>query len=99
MIGDGWAALPEDEALRRVCESLAPGWTAWTVKITPLPGSREQVTIWCGRRLADNALAHGDSPARLLAHIGDAEADAFGRRLRRGLRSGDGDDQPPGSCR
>jgi hypothetical protein len=89
MLGDCWAALPEDEALRRVCETLAPRWTAWTVTITPLPGGKEQVTIWCGRRLADNALAHGDSPACLLAHIGDAEADAFGRRLRGGLLPGD----------
>ncbi len=98
MLGDSWTALSEDEALRRVREALAPCWTAWTVKVITMPGT-DQVTIWCGRRLADNALAHGDSPARLLAHIGDAEADAFGRRLRRGLRSGDGDDQPPGSCR
>ncbi len=98
MVGDSWAALSEDEVLRRVRESLAPSWTAWTVKVTPLPGT-DQVTIWCGRRLADNALAHGDSPARLLAHIGGAEADAFGRRLRRDLRPGDGDGQPPDSSR
>ena len=89
MNGDGWAALPEDEALRRVRETLAPGWTAWTVEITPRPGSEERVTIWCGRRLADNALAHGDSPACLLAHIEDAEADAFELGLRGRLRAGD----------
>ncbi len=91
MIGDCWAALPEDEALRRVRETLAPGWTAWTVKVTPLPGSQDQVTIWCGRRLADNALAHGDSPACLLAHIGDAEAAAFDPRVRDRLHLGDSD--------
>lgn len=88
---DSWTALSEDEALRRVRETVAPRWTAWTVKITPLPGREEQVTIWCGRRLADNALAHGDSPACLLAHIGDAETGAFGRKLRRSRLPGDSD--------
>ncbi len=30
-------------------------------------------TVWCARRLADGALTHADTPARLLQHIADAD--------------------------
>jgi hypothetical protein len=66
---DPWAALPADEALRRVRHSVTPRWEAWTVTTT------DAGTIWCARRLADGALAHGDHPGRLLQHIADADED------------------------
>ena len=64
---DPWAALPEDEALRRVRHSITPRWEAWTVTTT------DTGTIWCARRLGDGALTHGDHPGRLLEHIADAD--------------------------
>jgi hypothetical protein len=63
---DPWAALPDDEALRRV-QHIAPGWEAWTVPTT------SEGVVWCARRLADGAVAHGNHPGRLLQHIADAD--------------------------
>lgn len=62
-----WAALSDDEALRRVRHSVTPRWEAWTVTTT------DEGIIWCARRLADGALTHGDHPGRLLQHIADAD--------------------------
>ena len=70
MTDDGsypWADLPTEEALRRVRHSITPRWEAWTVATT------HAGLVWCARRRADSALAHGDTPARLLAHIADAD--------------------------
>ena len=64
---DPWAALPPDDALRRVRHSVTPRREAWTVS-TPAAGR-----IWCARRLGDGALTHGDHPGRLLEHIADAD--------------------------
>jgi hypothetical protein len=68
---DPWAALPEDEALRLVQHSIAPGWEAWTVLTT------DEGIVWCARRLADGAVAHGDHPSRLLEHIAEADEKAL----------------------
>jgi hypothetical protein len=62
-----WAGLPVDEALRRVRHSITPRWEAWTV------ATSHEGIIWCARRLADGALTHGDTPARLLHHIAGAD--------------------------
>ncbi len=62
-----WNGLPAREALRRVRATVTPAWEAWIVL------TFDQQTIWCARRRADNALAHADTPARLLAHIADAD--------------------------
>ncbi len=62
-----WAGLPAQEALRRVRQTVSPRWEAWIVL------TFDQQLIWCARRRADSALAHGDTPARLLAHIADAD--------------------------
>ena len=67
---DPWAALPADEALRRVQHSIAPGWEAWTVPTT------DEGIVWCARRLGDGAVAHGDDPGRLLEHIAEADEKA-----------------------
>ncbi len=64
---DPWEGLPAREALRRIRATVAPTWEAWIVL------TFDQVVIWCARRRADNALAHADTPARLLAHIADAD--------------------------
>jgi hypothetical protein len=64
---DPWESLPAEEALRRVRHSITPGWQAWTVST-----SHEGI-IWCARRLADGAVTHADTPARLLQHIADAD--------------------------
>jgi hypothetical protein len=64
---DPWAGLCPDEALRRVRHSVTPRWQAWTV------ATSHEGIIWCARRLADGALTHGDTPARLLHHIADAD--------------------------
>lgn len=68
---DPWAALSHDDALSRVRKSIHPGWEAWTV------GTTDEGLIWCARRFRDGALAHGDTPARLLAHCADADTDAY----------------------
>ncbi len=64
---DPWAALPTEEALRRVRHSVTPRWEAWTVSTT------DAGIIWCARRLGDGALVHGDHPGRLVEHIADAD--------------------------
>ncbi len=62
-----WDGLPAEDALRRVRFSVIPRWEAWTVSTT------DARTVWCARRLADGALTHADTPARLLQHIADAD--------------------------
>ncbi len=64
---DPWDGLPARAALRRIRATLPPAWEAWIVL------TFDQQTIWCARRRTDNALTHGDTPARLLAHIAEAD--------------------------